>query len=114
MPNGTPNIGSALAGDPKAQQAVQAAIQARSQGANVPLAAQTGQQPPAQTPMPTSATPAPPGVAPTALGAPKPPVPEAELLIKALSQSDGIVKKALADRLKAISPEPTPKIAPTI
>ena len=38
-----PQTGSALSGDPDAQAAVKAAIQARSQGTSVPQLSQTGQ-----------------------------------------------------------------------
>lgn len=108
----TPNLGSALAGDPQAQQAIQAAIQARSQGANVPLAAQTGQQPSAQTPMPTSV--APQGALPQeAQGAVKPPATEAELIIKGLTQRLSAISKVETASVESPA-QPTPKVAPTI
>lgn len=92
-----------MAGDPNAQAAVQAAIQARAGGTSVPQAAQTGQQPPMQTPQPM---PAPQG---PGMSMPKPsePAPESELIVKALGQ-----------RLSAISSvekaknQPGPQMAP--
>lgn len=106
MPNGVPNLGQFSAGNPQAQQAVQAAIQARSgQSAPVPQLAQTSQQPATQTPSPVAG--APPGpTTPQAGGvqAPqqaKPPATEAELIIKGLTQ-----------RLSAISKVETAQVSP--
>ena len=116
MPNGVPNLGSFAGGDPRARQAIEAAIQARGQGANVPLASQTGQQPSAQVPQPT---PSPQGVPPQSLpaqqgqGAQVPIKSEAELIIKGLTQRLSAISKVETAAVETPS-QPSPRIAPTI
>ena len=98
-----PNLGSFSAGDPQAQEAVQAAIAARQQGtAPVPQGQPVSPEPqgPTATPSPGGAT------APTK----RVPQSEAEMIVLGLSDR---LKAIGATEKAAVSPElPSPQAAP--
>jgi len=99
-------MGSAMAGQPNAQEALQAAFQARQgQGAPVPQLSQTGQGTPAMPP-PTPTTQAIPQGVPQPTGSPTmaQPTSEAELIVKALSsrlQSISSLEKSEVEGISA-------------
>src|SRR3990167_7734081 len=97
-----PNLGQFGLGQPNAQDALQQAIQARSQGTSVPQLNQTMQGSPQPGQAPTTAAVPQVGGAPTG-GEPKAPTSESELIVKALDQ-----------RLRAISKVEEANLAPAL
>ncbi len=108
-----PQTGSALSGDPDAQAAVKAAIQARSQGTSVPQIAQTGQQPQGQVPQPIPGVPSPQGQSPTlGQGAQAPIKTEAELIGRGLMQRLSAISKIETASVETPD-QPSARVAPT-
>ena len=110
-----PQLGSFSAGDPQTQQAVQEAI-ARRQGGQqpVPQLSQTGQGQPTVTPPPPAQQAIPGGQSPQGATVPESPTianPEAELILKALSQRLGSI--SAVEKAQVIPPkQPSPQQAP--